>query len=148
VLRSPGHPLDSAARAFFEPRFGRDFSDVRMHTNKQAAESAKSIAALAYTVGNNIAFGEDQFAPDSNAGRRLLAHELAHVVQQSKGSNSALVIHRQPLATAPVTTAGATPGGSVPPPSPAESAEAPVPHGEIVKTVDGIQLVEDEEYMD
>jgi Domain of unknown function (DUF4157) len=83
VLRSPGHPLDSATRSFFEPRFGRDFSHVRVHTDTQAASSAKSIQARAYTAGPNIAFASGQYAPETPAGRTLLAHELTHVVQQA-----------------------------------------------------------------
>ena len=83
VLRSPGHPLDSATRAFFEPRFGRDFSHVRVHTDEQAASSAKSIHALAYTAGPSIAFASGQYAPETPAGRTLLSHELTHVVQQA-----------------------------------------------------------------
>ncbi len=99
VLRSPGHPLDSAARAFFEPRFGRDFSHVRIHTDAQAAASAKSIQAHAYTAGPSIAFAPGQYAPESPAGRTVLAHELTHVLQQSShGSQSAsggnAVLHR------------------------------------------------------
>jgi hypothetical protein len=83
VLRSPGQPLDAAMRAFFEPRFGRDFSHVRVHTDTRAAESARSVDALAYTVGNNVVFGSGQYVPHITAGRRLLAHELTHVLQQS-----------------------------------------------------------------
>jgi hypothetical protein len=82
VLRSPGHALDAATRAFFEPRFGRDFSSVRVHSDARAAESANHINGLAYTVGNNIVLGPSRFAPEMAGGRRLLAHELAHVVQQ------------------------------------------------------------------
>lgn len=83
VLRSPGQPLDSATRAFFEPRFGHDFSRVRVHTDDRAAESAESVSALAYTVGRDIVFGAGQFAPSTSAGRKLLAHELTHVGQQN-----------------------------------------------------------------
>lgn len=82
VLRSPGHPLDQATRAFFEPRFGHDFSKVRIHTDAQASESARAVGAQAYTVGSDIVFGAHRHAPDDTAGRDLLAHELAHVVQQ------------------------------------------------------------------
>jgi hypothetical protein len=82
VLRSPGHPLDVASRAYFEPRFGHDFSKVRVHSDARAAESARSVNSLAYTVAQDIAFGEGQFTPHTTAGRRLLAHELAHTVQQ------------------------------------------------------------------
>lgn len=88
VLCSPGRPLDAGARAFMEPRFGQDFSRVRVHTNPQAAESARAVGAHAYTVGTHIAFGGGQYAPATTTGRRLLAHELTHVVQQ--GSQSVL----------------------------------------------------------
>ncbi len=82
TLRQSGRPLDPPARAFFEPRFGVDFSAVRIHTNTQASESARSVNALAYTVGHNVVFNSGQYAPQSDAGRRLLAHELTHVLQQ------------------------------------------------------------------
>jgi len=82
VLRSPGQPLDKAARSFFEPRFGHDFSQVRVHADHTAAASAKAVHALAYTVGSNVVFGAGHYAPTSGEGRRLLAHELTHVVQQ------------------------------------------------------------------
>lgn len=93
VLRSPGQPLDQATRAFFEPRFGHDFSKVRLHTDAHAAESARAVNARAYTVGNHIVFAERHYAPQAEAGRRLLAHELAHAAQQQSGSeNSELAI--------------------------------------------------------
>ena len=79
VLRLPGQPLDAHTRAFFEPRFGHDFSRVRVHTGASAVVSARSVGALAYTVGRNIVFGDGQSA----SNRPLLAHELAHVVQQT-----------------------------------------------------------------
>src|SRR5689334_17062678 len=79
VLRSPGRPLDAGTRAFMEPRFGQDFSRVRVHTDPQAAHSARAVSAHAYTVGNQIAFGAGQYAPETSAGRHLLAHELTHV---------------------------------------------------------------------
>ena len=88
VLRSPGQPLDPATRAFFEPRFGHDFSRVRVHTDAKAAESAWAVNALAYTVGRDVAFGLAQYAPQTGAGRKLLAHELTHVVQQGLASSS------------------------------------------------------------
>ncbi len=83
VLRSPGQPLDAATRAFFEPRFGMDFSQVRVYTDAKAAETARSVNALAYTVGQSIVFGEGQYEPRSVAGQWLLAHELTHTVQQN-----------------------------------------------------------------
>jgi hypothetical protein len=86
VLRSPGEPLDRATRGFMESRFGHDFGRVRVHTGALAAESARSVNALAYTVGQSVVFGAGRFAPSSPSGRRLLAHELAHVVQQSGGA--------------------------------------------------------------
>ncbi len=86
VLRSPGQALDRSTRGFLEPRFGRDFSQVRVHTDARASESARAVAAAAYTVGNNIVFGAGRYAPHSNTGMRLMAHELTHVLQQS-GSN-------------------------------------------------------------
>jgi hypothetical protein len=82
VLRSQGRPLDGATRSFFESRFGHDFSGVKVHTDARAAESARALNALAYTVGSDIAFGANQYSPETGAGRRLLAHELTHVVQQ------------------------------------------------------------------
>jgi len=82
VLGSPGHPLDSSSRAFMEPRFGHDFSGVRVHTDTRAAESARAVNALAYTVGRDVVFDFGQYAPNAVAGKKLLAHELSHVVQQ------------------------------------------------------------------
>jgi hypothetical protein len=82
LLLSPGHPLDAATRSLMEPRFGRDFSHVRVHTGAVASRSAEAVRARAFTVGSNIAFQNGQYAPGSPQGQRLLAHELAHVVQQ------------------------------------------------------------------
>ena len=86
TLQSPGRPLDSGTRAFMESRFEREFGDVRIHTGDQASQSATSVGALAYTVGRNIVFGERAYAPQTSSGQRLLAHELAHVVQQNSGA--------------------------------------------------------------
>lgn len=88
VLRSPGRPLDAATRAYLEPRFGHDFSHVRVHTDMRAAESALAMNALAYTVGRDVIFGTGQFAPETVSGRHLLAHELTHVVQQGLVTSS------------------------------------------------------------
>jgi hypothetical protein len=82
VLRSPGQPLDTATRAFMETRFGHDFSGVQVHTDAKAAESARAVNALAYTVGQDVVFGARQYAPHSAVGRRLVAHELTHTLQQ------------------------------------------------------------------
>ena len=83
VLRSTGQPLDVAAGALMEPRFGHDFSQVKIHADAKAAESAQAIGARAYTVGRDIVFAAGQYAPGTSAGQRLLAHELTHVVQQN-----------------------------------------------------------------
>jgi Domain of unknown function (DUF4157) len=85
ILRSPGMPLDRVTRSFFEPRFGQDFSDVRIHADTEAASSAHSINALAYAFGKHLVFGSGQFAPHSDRGRHLLAHELTHVAWQKPG---------------------------------------------------------------
>lgn len=87
TLSSTGQPLHPAVRAYFEPRFGRNFSQVRVHTDKKAVESAHALDALAYTVGNDIVFNTGRYAPESTLGRRLLAHELTHVVQQQGGAH-------------------------------------------------------------
>lgn len=83
VVGSFGRPLEVATRGFMEARFGRDFSGVRVHTDSQAAQSARAVNALAYTLGRDVVFGAEQYAPETTHGRRLLAHELTHVVQQS-----------------------------------------------------------------
>lgn len=91
VLRSGGQPLDRATRAFMEPRFGRDFSRVRVHSNAAAQQSARDVNAHAYTLGQNIVFAAGRFTPATREGRRLIAHELVHVVQQDAagaGKNS------------------------------------------------------------
>lgn len=88
VLSEPGAPLDAAVRRDMETRFGHDFSRVRVHTDARAADSARDVQALAYTVGEHIVFGREQYAPQGAPGRRLLAHELAHVVQQQGSGHS------------------------------------------------------------
>lgn len=99
VLASPGRSLDPEARAFFEPRFGHDFSRVRVHADADAGRSARAVNALAYTVGRDIVFGAGRYAPGTHAGRRLIAHELAHVVQQ--GGGAAATIRRDVGESAP-----------------------------------------------
>src|SRR5690606_4653178 len=81
-LHGRGAVLSQAERNVFEPRFGRDFSGVRIHTGTEAAQSAEHINASAYTTGNNIVFNTGQYQPGAEIGQRLLAHELTHVVQQ------------------------------------------------------------------
>ena len=83
VLRDTAQPLDAPTKAFVEPRFGYDFSSVQVHIGGKAPESASALDARAYTVGQNIVFGANQYAPGTDSGRRLLAHELTHVVQQT-----------------------------------------------------------------
>lgn len=90
VLRSPGQPLEASTRTLMESRFGHDFSRVRVHADTQAAESARAVNAQAYTVGSQIVFGAGQYAPVMSEGRQLLAHELAHVVQQTRTQTTAL----------------------------------------------------------
>jgi hypothetical protein len=94
-LRGGGQPLPESLRAQFEPRFGQDFSDVRLHTGSDAAEAAQNIGAKAFTVGNDVAFGAAQYSPETGAGKTLLAHELTHVVQQKAGTTGP-TIQRQP----------------------------------------------------
>ena len=89
VLRSPAQLLDPVTRTSMERRFGHDFGEVRIHTDARAVESAQGLRARAYTVGNDIVFAAGQYRPESAAGRRLLAHELAHVVQQKASAGRA-----------------------------------------------------------
>lgn len=96
VLRSHGAPLDADARRALEPRFGLDFSRVRIHADARAAESARAVNALAYTVGHDVVFGSGQYAPRSASGQRLLAHELAHVAQQSPGHPASSTLRLAP----------------------------------------------------
>ena len=86
AINSTGHPLDKGAKSFFETRFGHDFSNVRIHAGSLATESAKSINATAYTHKNDIVFGSGQYQPETVSGKKLLAHELTHVVQQEGGT--------------------------------------------------------------
>lgn len=102
VLAAPGLPLDQATRGFMEPRFGFDFSRVRIHSDATAEQSARDVSARAYTVGHNIVFGAGGFTPSTHEGRRLIAHELTHVVQQG-GHEGAGRIQRKEI---PSTAAG------------------------------------------
>jgi Domain of unknown function (DUF4157) len=95
ALRGGGQPLPAAERAFFEPRFGRDFSGVRLHSSPAAGDLARSVHARAFTLGDSIVFGQGQYAPGAQAGRQLLAHELTHVVQQ--GGAAPGVLRRQTI---------------------------------------------------
>lgn len=84
VLRSPGRPLDAETRAFFEPRFGHDFSQVRVHADAKAAEAAAAVNARAFTVGRDVVFGRGAYAQKTFERQKLLAHELIHLVQQNQ----------------------------------------------------------------
>jgi hypothetical protein len=114
VLQSPGEALPASARALMEPRFGHDFGKVRVHTDARAGESATAVNARAYTVGRNIVFGEGQFAPETPRGRVLLAHELAHVVQQSRGGPAPAFDPGGPLEQAADRAAAGAAQGSEP----------------------------------
>src|SRR5438876_9351175 len=85
VGSAAGTPLDRETRGFMESRLGADFSDVRVHTDAKASESAQSVQAQAYTVGTDVVFQSGKYAPESDSGKRMLAHELTHVVQQRSG---------------------------------------------------------------
>lgn len=110
VLGAPGHPLDAAARAFFEPQFGHDFADVSIHDDAAAARSARDVGALAYAVGRHVVVDAVRHHPASVAGQRLLAHELAHVVQQRQAGP---VVRRQAAQPAPTGLPDKIPSGTV-----------------------------------
>ena len=94
VLASTGRPLDPALRQDMEQRFGHDFANVQVHADAAAEQSARDVNANAYTVGHDIVFGARRFAPVTQDGRRLIAHELTHVVQQSACTSSPVAIQR------------------------------------------------------
>jgi len=87
-LRGGGLPLSQAERSFFEPRFGCDFSRVRIHKDNRAADTASAVNAQAFTHENNIVFGSGKYSPHSESGKQLLAHELTHYIQQQGGFQS------------------------------------------------------------
>ena len=120
--RGGGQPLPTSVRAFFEPRFERDFSQVRVHADTPAAESAQAVQALAYTVGSDIVFGAGQYAPATTAGQRLLAHELTHVVQQ--GASQTLAPKRDFTGLRPPQPT-ALPAAMQPLPSVAQTVDGP-----------------------
>ena len=95
VVRSSGQPLDASTKSFMEQRFGQDFSHVRVHTDSKAADAAQSIQARAFTVGSNVVFNRSEFTPQNASGKKLLAHELTHVVQQQGGHGQQ--VQRTPL---------------------------------------------------
>jgi hypothetical protein len=87
-LKGGGHSLPESVRSYFEPRFGHDFSKVRVHYDDKAAESAQAVNAKAFTVGQDIVFGEREYAPETDNGQQLLAHELTHFLQQRADSGA------------------------------------------------------------
>ena len=115
VLSSPGQPLDTATRAFFEPRFGYDFSNVRIHTDSTANTSARSLNALAYTAGSDVVFAGSRYSPDTVDGKKLLAHELTHVLQQAS-ENRGNALQRKCRDDVP-SIPGCVPDPSITPPS-------------------------------
>lgn len=169
VLASPGQPLDAATRSYMEPRFGHDFSQVRVHADARAAGSARAVSALAYTVGRDVVFGAGQLAPESSTGRRLIAHELMHVVQQRDASATSGELRIGPssdaseleAAAAPARLAGAEPiGGSaarsvgrrlsrqidpmgpgVPSPPPRRPPGSPIPYRESTELTECMRIM-------
>ena len=125
--RGGGSPLDSETRSFFEPRFGSDFSNVRIHNDSAAANSARQLNAEAFTRGSDIYFGSGRYQPNSPSGRHLLAHELTHTIQQgaapSRTSADSNSVHSKRSSTSPTrndqpsTTGAAQPVQSSAPPS-------------------------------
>jgi len=140
LRRGGGSPLDASSRAFMESRFGHDFGAVRVHTDERAAESARALNAHAYTSGSDVVFAAGEYAPGSDEGRRLLAHELTHVVQQVGGGGPDGLIQRQPAdpAKQPADPAANPPAGQ-PPPAPRPGTER--------TWFRGVELVDDREYM-
>jgi hypothetical protein len=100
LIRS-GSPLNSSTREFMESHFGYDFSSIRVHSDNVAAKSAKSINALAYTIGNNIIFGTEEYAPCTTIGKKLLAHELTHVIQHGSLKVGSVQRQQQNVSIAP-----------------------------------------------
>ena len=113
VVHSPGHQLDAATRSHFQARFGHDFADVRVHADTRAARSAAAVGALAYTVGHDIVFATGQYQPRTSVGKRLIAHELAHVVQQRPAAGRSTVGGPAPEAEADHAAEAAVGTGSV-----------------------------------
>ena len=122
ALATSGRPLDPSTQTDMEARLGRDFGDVRIHIDQGAAKSADAIGALAYAAGSHIVFGQGHYAPRSDAGRRLLAHELAHTVQQ--GAARARPFASGSIATNPVVRRQLEGSGSSPAMTPAERDRA------------------------
>lgn len=113
-IRGRGQPLDTETRAFMEPRLGHNFADVRIHTDRQATEIAREINARAFTVGSDIVFGTGRYMPTTNEGRRLLAHELTHVIQQAGKAKLLTNITAEPIQRAPEEQEGTFPFSGMP----------------------------------
>ncbi len=135
VLHAAGQSLDAATRAFMETRFGHDFSGVRIHSDAAAGQSARDVNAHAYTVGHNVVFAAGQFAPGTHEGRRLLAHELTHVVQQ-KGTQSSVEGSKIQRQTPPVTETTPPDAGTPP------VTEATLPTNEAAPSDAGTPLID------
>ncbi len=116
-LSGKGRRLSGAERSYFEPRFGADFSGVRVHTDAHAAGLAQSFQARAFATGHDVVFGADQYTPGTTAGQRLLAHELTHVMQQAAGHAGHPAVFRQPQETprSPESEAPTLPPFTLPP---------------------------------
>jgi hypothetical protein len=150
VLQSSGQPLDAASRKYMEPRLGHDFSRIRIHTDSQAAESAYAVRAKAYATGSHIVFGAGKYSPHTSEGKRLIAHELTHVVQQAKGASSAIIQRDLDLSLldreltqglAPTHTQGVIGHGSQPCPDPAPGHESARPrHCQLTPAAEDPQL--------
>src|SRR5690348_2433252 len=119
VPGNAGQPLPPVVRAAMESRLGANFADVRVHTDSQAQESAERVDARAYTVGRDIVFNRAEYSPDTQSGKKLLTHELSHVVQQSRGGKSLEGSHRVAMERS------ATRASSGPAPGEVEGASAP-----------------------
>ncbi len=126
ILASSGRPLDSALQQEMEQHFGYDFSQVRVHSDADAGQSAQDVRAHAYTVGHNIVFGTGQFAPHTHAGRHLLAHELAHVIQQDGSTPTAHLEISNPHS--PAEHEATSIADQFPPMTPSQGKQQPIPH--------------------
>jgi GH24 family phage-related lysozyme (muramidase) len=153
-LQGRGLPLPESVRSYFEPRFGYDFGDVRVHTDATAAEAARSINALAFTLGEHVVFGAGGYSPDSTNGRYLLAHELAHTVQQRLLQHNILQRENDGSGGAPGSSnegqEGSGGGGPVPSPetkpeqTPEDAPPSSAPPRSLSETLDPEKLMRNE----
>jgi len=127
ATQTPGYPLDAVTKAFMEPRFGFDFSEVRIHSDAQAMNAAESMNASAFTLGNDISFSRGQYLPDTSEGRHLLAHELTHVVQQARSTPPSDRIFRDPQTDAATPPSSSTTAAATAVPAAVSSTQADVP---------------------